>query len=110
MNLLNSLIKDEKKVNRELYASGPYWSYKNKRTISEIKKKGISKFRGLHSGIGTSFSDNIVLDIRNELNIRGKLVSKFFSLPFVNRIYNSQIKIRIRIKTGGSDTEIGPEH
>lgn len=93
MNLLNSLIKDEKKVNRELYASGPYWSYKNKKTISEIKKKGISKFRGLHSGIGTSFSDNIVLDIRNELNIRGKLVSKFFSLPFVNRIYNSQIKI-----------------
>ena len=67
--LLNLLIKDEKKIDRELYSSGPYWNYKNRRAIIEIKKKGLKDFRGITAGIGTSFADNLVLDIRNEFNI-----------------------------------------
>ena len=69
--LLDELIKDERKVNRVLYSSGPYWDYKNKRAALEIKKKGLKDFRGLTSGIGTSFADNLTLDIRNELGIKG---------------------------------------
>ena len=38
---IDELIKDEKKINRALYSSGPYWDYKNKRAILEIKKKGL---------------------------------------------------------------------
>jgi len=63
--LLGELIKDEKKVDRMLYSSGPYWDYKNKRAILEIKKKGLKDFRGLTAGIGSSFADNLTLDIRN---------------------------------------------
>ena len=37
--LLDELIRDEIKVDRALYSSGPYWDYKNKRAILEIKKK-----------------------------------------------------------------------
>ena len=37
--LLDNLIKDEKKINKLLYSSGPYWDYKNSRAILEIKKK-----------------------------------------------------------------------
>ena len=37
--LLDLLIKDEKKIDKELYSSGPYWNYKNRRAIIEIKKK-----------------------------------------------------------------------
>ena len=37
--LLNELIKDEKKIDKTLYSSGPYWDYKNSRAILEIKKK-----------------------------------------------------------------------
>ena len=91
MNLLNTLINDEKKENKELYSSGSYWDYKNKKTILEIKKKGLNEFRGLSTGIGTSFADNIVYDIRNELNIRGKIVSKIFSFPLINRLYKYQL-------------------
>lgn len=91
--LLDELLKDEKKNNRKLYSSGPYWDYKNSRTTSEIKKKGLKDFRGLSAGIGTSFADNLVLDVRNELNIKGKLVSKIFSFPLVNKIFNEQLKI-----------------
>ena len=69
ITLLNELIKDEKKIDRKLYSSGPYWDYKNIRAASEIKKKGLEDFRGLNAGIGTSFADNLVLDFRNELNI-----------------------------------------
>ena len=93
MNLLDRLIKDEKKNNKSLYSSGSYWDYKNKKTFKEIKKNGIQNFRGLTAGIGTSFADNIVLDIRNELNTKGKIVSKIFSLPFIKRIFNSQLNI-----------------
>lgn len=89
--LLDNLIKEEKKINRLLYSSGPYWDYKNKRAILEIKKKGLSDFRGTSSGIGTSFADNLVLDIRNEFNIKGRIIGKIFSFPFLNKIFNSQL-------------------
>ena len=91
--LIDELIKDEKKNDRSLYSSGPYWDYKNSRAILEIKKKGIQDFRGLTAGIGTSFSDNEVLDVRNEYNIKGRIFGKIFSLPFLNIIFNSQLKL-----------------
>ena len=90
--LLDLLIKDEKKIDKELYSSGPYWDYKNSRAIIEIKKKGLKDFRGITAGIGTSFTDNLVLDIRNEFNIKGKIVGKIFSFPILNIIFNGQIK------------------
>jgi putative sugar O-methyltransferase len=91
--LLNELIKDEKKVDRILYSSGPYWDYKDKRAILEIKKKGLKDFRGLTAGIGSSFADNLTLDIRNELYIKGRIIGKIFSLPLLNKIFNGQLKI-----------------
>jgi putative sugar O-methyltransferase len=91
--LLGELIKDEKKVDRMLYSSGPYWDYKNKRAILEIKKKGLKDFRGLTAGIGSSFADNLTLDIRNELNIKGRIVGKIFSIPLLNIIFKGQLII-----------------
>ena len=91
--LIDELIRDEKKNDRSLYSSGPYWDYKNSRAILEIKKKGIQDFRGLTAGIGTSFSDNEVLDVRNEYNIKGRIFGKIFSLPLLNIIFNSQLKL-----------------
>ena len=93
MDLLTTLVDDEKKINKNLYSSGPYWNYKNKKTITEINKKGLDEFRGLSAGIGTSFADNIVYDIRNELNFKGRIISKIFSLPLINKIYKSQLNI-----------------
>ena len=91
--LIDNLIKDEKKINRLLYSSGQYWDYKNSRSILEIKKKGLSDFRGTSAGIGTSFADNMPSDIRNEFNIKGRLVGKIFSLPILNKVFNSQLNL-----------------
>ena len=81
--LLEKLITDEKKIDKELYSSGPYWDYKNSKAIYEIRKKGLSEFRGKNAGIGTSFADNIVHDVRNELNFKGRLFAKLFHSRFL---------------------------
>ncbi len=91
--LLNKLIDDEKNINKKLYSSGPYWNYKNSKSIIEIKKKGIKDFRGLSAGVGTSFADNLVFDIRNELNVKGRIISKLYSLPIIKKIFEGQLKI-----------------
>ena len=77
--LFLNLIDDEKKINQKLYSSGPYWKHKNKRTIYQIKKNKIYNFRGINSGVGTSFSDNIVYDIRNEFNLKEMCFTFFVS-------------------------------
>ena len=59
--LLNSLVKDENKHNTKLYSAGPYWKYKTKKILYWLKKVGIHEFRGFNSGVGTSYTDNIVL-------------------------------------------------
>ena len=91
--LLDELIKDEKKIDRVLYSSGPYWSDKNNKTVVEIKKKGLNNFRGVTAGIGTSFADNQIVDIRQEFNTKGRIIGKIFSLPFLNKVFNDQLKL-----------------
>ena len=91
IKLLQTLSDDEKSKNSDLYSSGPYWKYKNEKAIYQIKKWGIEDFRGQSSGIATSYSDNIIYDVRNELNFKGRLVSKVFSLPLIKKVFKSQL-------------------
>ena len=93
MKLLETLVRDEKINDQNLYSSGPYWKYKNKNTLSEIKRKGLGDFRGSSNSIGISFGDIYLTDIRDELNFKGKIVSSFFSLPLISRIFNLQINL-----------------
>mgnify|MGYP006139761071 CR=1 FL=1 len=93
--LLRELIKDEKKQDKQLYSSGKYWSRKNLKTINQIKKKKLKDFRGLNSGVGTSFTDNIVTNLENELNFFGRLAFRFFKLPFLNQLFLKQVDITL---------------
>jgi putative sugar O-methyltransferase len=92
-NLLQTLIDDEKKINKNLYSAGPYWDFKCKKIYKEICKKSLYNFRGLNSGVGTSYCDNIVSDIRNELGLRGRLVSFLLkgSLNPLNKLFDLQL-------------------
>ncbi len=92
-NLLDTLVSDEAKNKKSLYSAGKYWDYKNKKVIKQLKQKSLKDFRGLNSGVGTSYSDNLILDIRNELNTKGKIVSSLFLMPFINRIFNQQLEL-----------------
>ena len=53
----------------------------------------MNDFRGSSAGIGTSFADNLIYDVRQELNFKGSIVSSFLSLPFLRKIFNSQINL-----------------
>jgi putative sugar O-methyltransferase len=92
-NLLKALIDDQKKINKNLYSAGPYWDFKSKKIYNQICKKSLHNFRGLNSGVGTSYCDNIVSDIRNELGLRGRLLSFFLkgSLNPLNKLFNLQL-------------------
>ena len=89
--LLDNLISEEKKNNRSLYSSGPYWRYKNSKAIIEIKNKGLKNFRGFNSGVGTGYANNLVLDVRNELGWKGRIIAKLFSLPLLKQVFDQQI-------------------
>lgn len=91
LKLLNLLENDSKNINKLLYYPGPYWGYKAKKILFWLKKKGLDNFRGLNSGVGTSYTDNYVEDIRFELGTKGRIVSSLFSLPFLNKIFNKQL-------------------
>lgn len=91
--LLKLLEKDNYACKNSLYKPGPYWDYKTKKILYWLKKKGLENFRGISSGVGTSYTDNLVYDIRNELGVRGRILSNFFSLPYINKIFNLQLKI-----------------
>ena len=93
ITLLNKLINDQKKVDKKLYLSGPYWNYKNSKSIIQLRKKGLKNFRGLESGVGTSFADNLILDFRNELNFKGRIVSSFLNIPYINKIFSGQLAV-----------------
>lgn len=92
-NLLKTLIKDEKRANKKLYTAGPYWDYKNKKTIYQLRKNQIGNFRGLNSGVGTSYTDNVVLDSRNEYNFKGRIVSIFTKMPIIKKIFEDQLTL-----------------
>ena len=81
--LLNKLLKDEKKADNT-YVSGPMWRNQNYKIAYQIRKNGLKNFRGIESGVGSGYCDNILHDIRNEINFKGRLVSKFFDLPLIN--------------------------
>ena len=91
--LLDNLLVDEKKFDNKLYSAGPYWKYKTKKILYWLKKKGLNDFRGSDSGVGTSYTDNIVLDARNELGLRGRIIGYLTRLPFISKIYEEQTKL-----------------
>lgn len=91
--LLSILEKHNSSENRHIYKPGPYWDYKTKKILFWLKKNGLDNFRGFNSGVGTSYCDNVVIDIRNELGQKGRIASLFFSLPIIKKIFDLQLEI-----------------
>ena len=93
IKLLEDLIADNKKINKKLYSSASHKINYDKKIIREIKKKKLDNFRGLNSGVGTGYGDNLIYDIRNEYNFKGRMASMLLNLPILKKIYEDQLKI-----------------
>ena len=93
IELLLSLLKDHKNANA-LYKPGPYWDKKTKMAIKDIKRFGITDFRGGENTIGASFADSAIIDLRTQTNLGlGNLLCFFYTkiYPF-NRLFDAQVK------------------
>jgi putative sugar O-methyltransferase len=63
--LLNDLYNGQRYAS-PLYKAGPYWQAKTIKIMRELRKKKLYNFRGYYSGVGTSYCDNIIVNLQNE--------------------------------------------
>ncbi|MAS81499.1 MAG: hypothetical protein CMF45_02270 [Legionellales bacterium] len=92
IELLLSLWKDYKNANA-LYKAGPYWDKEGPIAIKDIKRFGITDFRGGGNTIGTSFTDASTIDVRPQWNLGVKNYVSFFLTniyPF-NKLFDFQV-------------------
>jgi putative sugar O-methyltransferase len=89
---LLKLLEDEGKVNGELYSAGPYWRQKTIKIKNQLLKKGMTGFRGFDSGVGSSFTDNVKSDIRNEYDFgwRKWFVNILYAYPF-KKVFDAEL-------------------
>ena len=86
--LLKILSKDESMQDQKLYTAGPYWKEKAKKINYELIHKGLEDFRGYYSGVGTSYCDNVIVDLWNEeLSKTNNILRHIISItPILNKI------------------------
>ncbi len=97
MNILSQLQllqTEEAKQNQSLYSAGDYWRTKTIKISRQLAERGLQDFRGYNSGVGTSFCDNIVTDLRNEVyhGFRG-LAYQACRLQPMSRLIDSQVEV-----------------
>ncbi len=92
-DLLGAMI-DDAEHQAALYHPGPYWAEKSRSAIKEIKKYGISDFRGSTNLIGMSYADNICTDARNSYNQGLRKFANYLAKAFpVSKIFASQVQL-----------------
>ncbi len=93
---LSELLHDERGIERGLYSAGPYWRGKGRKIVNQLKRKGLAGFRGYDSGVGTSYCDNVIADVRNEAD-RGwkKLLYAFSYISPLNKFFNASARLII---------------
>jgi len=78
-----------------VYQPGPYWKSKTQASIRQIERHGLSGFRGYESGVGTSFTDCVPVDLRTSLDTpRGRPLKYVLDhvFPF-SRVMRSQVEL-----------------
>ncbi len=89
--LLDLMLTDSK-TQSDLYRPGPYWKNKTKNTSNEIKRYGLTNFRGSTNLIGLSYTDNLYIDIRNAFNHGFRKIFRWLSKTYpLTKIYDSQV-------------------
>jgi len=93
-SLLNAMVSESESA-QDLYRPGKYWLSMTKNAAREIRKYGLSDFRGASNSIGTSYADNAYVDTRNDLNNGFRRLLRLFLAkiyPF-SMIFDSQVSL-----------------
>lgn len=92
IELLKLIVRDGDTAS-PLYRPGPYWKNATRSAVNELRRCGISDFRGQSCGAAAGFSDYIDVDRRLTSNygLRRVLNSITRVTYPLNRIYDSQV-------------------
>jgi|MDSW01.2.fsa_nt_gb putative sugar O-methyltransferase len=95
--LLDTMIEDAKNA-KDIYRPGPYWANSVKSAANEIKRHGLSDFRGQTNGIANSYGDNAYVDTRGAHNygVKGLFIKFLKHIYPIDRLFNSQISQTIK--------------
>lgn len=92
--LLELMLSDSKQRSA-LYKPGPYWLKMSQNAANEIRRCGLSDFRGSSSLIGRAYSDNVYLDYRDALNTGVRKILRFATKKLfpLNKLYDAQVQL-----------------
>lgn len=93
ITLLALMLRDSKRQN-SLYRPGPYWSDKSNVAAAEIKRCGLSDFRGKGNMIGASYADNLLVDRRLDLTgtIKNRIARVLLQIYPFKKLFDSQVR------------------
>jgi putative sugar O-methyltransferase len=98
LDLLRMMTRDAERA-PDLYRPGPYWDRKSRRACKELSRHGLAGFRGIDSGVATSFGDNPLVDIRSAYRSGGKdsLKRALTALPLFKDIFQAQANVSAQL-------------
>ncbi len=89
---LLDIMLDDSKGQPPLYHPGPYWAYKAKNMANEIRRCGISNFRGSNNHIGLGIADNPYLDVRHSYNYGIRKAARWLTQAYpLNLMFQAQV-------------------
>ena len=92
LDLLDIMLADAKNA-PALYHPGPYWAAKTANTVNEIRRCGISGFRGSANLIGFSYADNLLLDVRDAYNHGLRRLGRWLTKTYpLKSVYDAQVR------------------
>jgi putative sugar O-methyltransferase len=81
-----------------LYQPGSFWIKQSRNAVNEIRRCGLSNFRGRGNGIGQSYADKQDTDVRESMNFGARRLLKLAVeniYPF-NRVLEAQVRLTLR--------------
>ncbi len=90
--LFDDLKKDSKKI-KDIHKPSSWWARKISRLENDIAKNGLNNFRGLNTGLNTSFSDSEILDVKSILSKKKLFFYDLFNKFFIKDINNQNLNL-----------------
>ena len=90
--LFKSLKKDSKYIEGKNKPSS-WWARKILRIEHDIETKGMDNFRGLNTGLNTSFSDSEILDVKSIISKKKLFFYNLINKLFIKEINNQNLNL-----------------
>lgn len=98
LDLLDAMLADAAEQ-PALYQPGRFWIKQSRSAVNEIRRHGLTDFRGRSNGIGLSYADKQDVDVRQSMHFGARRALRWLCnnvYPF-NRALQAQVNLTLRI-------------